>query len=129
MKEGLVDEGIGARHKPFMLGGAVAKSPVFSVEGIPGEGLLRGFDARPAPVVSLLRYVITCPASHFPIRTSSLALAGAVGIGFKFCGSRQLSRMPTCCTQETVQRGPQNLSVKYSRWRISGVYCDSGIAG
>src|SRR5262249_39934439 len=39
---------------------------------------------------------------------------GAMGSGFRFCGSRQLSSIPTCCTQDTVHFGPQNLSVKYS---------------
>ena len=34
-----------------------------------------------------------------------------MGIGFSVCGARQLSNIPTCCTQETVQRGAQNFSV------------------
>ena len=55
--------------------------------------------------------------------------AGVIGIGFRFCGSRQLSKIPTCCTHETVHRAAQNFSVKYSRCRISGVYCASGIPG
>src|SRR5262249_27878377 len=69
--------------------------------------------------------------SYFPICTSSLTGVdgGAVGMGFRVCGSRQLSRIPTCCTHDTVQRGPQYLSVKYSRCRISGVYRESGIPG
>ena len=63
------------------------------------------------------------PAGYLPICTKLLAAAGAgaIGLGFSVCGSRQLSRMPTCCTHETVHRGPQNLSVRYSRRRISGV--------
>src|SRR5882672_6204505 len=65
-----------------------------------------------------------------PICTSSgCGAGGVIGIGFKFCGPRQLSNMPTCCTQETVHRAAQNFSVKYSRCRISGVYCASGIPG
>jgi hypothetical protein len=64
---------------------------------------------------------------HFPICTKSAG--GDIGIGFKFCGSRQLSSIPICCTQDTVHRGPQNFSVKYSRWRISGVYFANGIPG
>src|SRR6267154_5665890 len=66
-----------------------------------------------------------------PICTSSGCgpAGGVIGIGFKFCGSRQLSSIPTCCTQETVHRGAQNFLVEYSRRRISGVYCDSGIPG
>ena len=69
--------------------------------------------------------------SYFPICTNSLAGvgAGAIGMGFKVCGPRQLSKIPTCCTHETVHRGPQNLSVKYSRCRISGVYWESGMPG
>src|SRR5713101_5860745 len=47
----------------------------------------------------------------------------------RFGGSRQLSSIPTCCTQETVQRGAQNFLVEYSRCRISGVYCANGIPG
>ena len=43
------------------------------------------------------------------------------GIGFSVCGDRQLSRIPTCCTQLTVHRGAQPLCVRYSRWRISAV--------
>ena len=54
---------------------------------------------------------------------------GAMGMGFKVCRARQLSSMATCCTQETVQRGAQNLVVKNSRRRISGVYCSSRIPG
>src|SRR5260370_2510137 len=66
-----------------------------------------------------------------PICTSSACgpAGGVIGIGFRFCGSRQLSSIPTCCTHETVQRGAQNFFVEYSRWRISGVYCASGIPG
>src|SRR5205814_5135214 len=66
-----------------------------------------------------------------PICTSSsCAVAGGViGIGLRFCGSRQLSSIPTCCTHETVHRGAQNFLVEYSRCRISGVYCDNGIPG
>ena len=66
-----------------------------------------------------------------PICTSSAggAAEGVIGMGFKFCGSRQLSRIPTCCTQETVHLGAQNFFVEYSRWRISGVYCVNGIPG
>src|SRR5207245_7113913 len=46
------------------------------------------------------------------ICTSSGACAGGViGIGFSVCGARQLSSMPTCCTQETVHIGAQNFSV------------------
>src|SRR5437660_8302123 len=66
-----------------------------------------------------------------PICTSSACGdAGAIiGIGCRFCGSRQLSSIPTCCTQETVHRGAQNFLVEYSLWRISGVYCAKGIPG
>src|SRR5690242_10535923 len=66
-----------------------------------------------------------------PICTSSSCgvAGGVIGIGLKFCRSRQLSSIPTCCTQETVHRGAQNFLVEYSRWRISGVYCDNGIPG
>src|SRR5262249_18320154 len=65
-----------------------------------------------------------------PIWTRSFATGGGgMGIGFLVCGSRQLSSMAICCTQETVQRGPQNLSVRYSCARISGVYWASGIPG
>jgi hypothetical protein len=59
-------------------------------------------------------------AAYFPICTK--LPAGAIGLGLSDCGSRQLSNIPTCCTQDTVQRGPQDFSVKYSRRRISGVY-------
>src|SRR5882672_5667580 len=65
-----------------------------------------------------------------PICTKSPGTGGGgMGIGFFVCGSRQLSSIATCCTQETVQRGPQYLSVRYSRSRISGVYCARGIPG
>src|SRR6266850_1736327 len=66
-----------------------------------------------------------------PICTSCGCGAGGAGgaIGFRFCGPRQLSNIPTCCTQETVHRAAQNFSVKYSRCRISGVYSASGIPG
>src|SRR6266481_4618825 len=37
---------------------------------------------------------------------------GTIGIGWRFCGSRQLSRMPTCCTHETVHRAAQNFLVE-----------------
>ncbi len=69
-----------------------------------------------------------------PIFTSSgcgpdCGIGGVIGMGFKCCGARQLSSMPTCCTHETVHIGAQNLVVKNSRRRISGVYCSSGIPG
>ncbi len=64
-----------------------------------------------------------------PICTNSSTAPGSIGIGFKFCGPRQLSSIPTCCTQDTVHRGAQNFSVEYSRCRISGEYCASGIPG
>jgi hypothetical protein len=75
-------------------------------------------------VKSLLPYFFI---PYFPICTKSAG--GDIGIGFKFCGSRQLSSIPICCTQDTVHRGPQNFSVEYSRWRISGVYFANGIPG
>src|SRR5712692_2457057 len=66
-----------------------------------------------------------------PICTSSACgvAGGVIGMGFRVCGARQLSRMPTCCTQDTVHFGAQNFSVKYSLCRISGVYSASGIPG
>src|SRR5438445_7243492 len=68
----------------------------------------------------------TCPICT----NSACGVAGGVmGVGFRFCGSRQLSKIPTCCTHETVHRGAQNFLVEYSRCRISGVYCASGIPG
>src|SRR6266853_5674525 len=66
-----------------------------------------------------------------PICTSSSCgvAGGVIGKGFRSRGSRQLSSIPTCGTHETVHRGAQNFLVEYSRWRISGVYCASGIPG
>src|SRR5262249_404115 len=86
---------------------------------------LQACSRRQRALRDVVRQTATWPlvVPYFPICTSSLAGAGAgaIGTGLSVCGSRQLSRIPTCCTQETVHRGPQNLSVRYSRWRISGV--------
>jgi len=47
-----------------------------------------------------------------PICTNSgCGSGGVVGIGFSVCGARQLSSIPTCCTQETVHFGAQNFEV------------------
>jgi hypothetical protein len=51
-----------------------------------------------------------------PIWTSGGCTGGGdIDIGLRVCGARQLSRIPTCCTQDTVQRGAQNFSVENSR--------------
>jgi hypothetical protein len=42
-----------------------------------------------------------------PICTNS---GGAIGFGFNVCFPRQLSNIPTCCTQDTVHFGAQNFS-------------------
>ena len=78
--------------------------------------------------VSSVISVVKSPA-YFAICTRSLFAGAAIGIGCKVCGDRQLSRIPTCCTQLTVQRDAHPLCVEYSRWRLSAVYCASGIPG
>src|SRR5579859_3672302 len=67
--------------------------------------------------------------SYFAICTRSLFPGATTGMGCSVCGERQLSRIPTCCTQLTVQRGAHPLCVEYSRWRLSAVYCARGIPG
>src|SRR5437016_7789473 len=51
------------------------------------------------------------------------------GAGAGRCGARQASSTDTWCTQETVQCGAQDFSVRYSRRISSIVYFSSGIAG
>ena len=85
---------------------------VFSVSG-----------AYPDPIK-----VMTSPA-YFAICTKSLFAGATIGMGCRVCGDRQLSKIPTCCTQLTVHRGAHPLCVRYSRWRISSVYCANGIPG
>src|ERR1700675_46704 len=64
--------------------------------------------------------VVRFPA-YFAIWTRSLFGGAAIGIGCRVCGDLQLSRIPTCWTQLTVQRDAHPLCVEYSRWRISAV--------
>lgn len=63
----------------------------------------------------------------YSICTSSLAVEAFSAAGR--WGSRQQSKIDTWCTQETVQCGAQDFSVRYSRWKSSIVYLSSGIAG
>src|SRR6202007_2983310 len=67
------------------------------------------------------------PLPHFAICTSSFFASTASGC--KLCPARQLSSIPTCCTQLTVHLGAHPLCVKNSRCRLSAVYSSSGTPG
>jgi hypothetical protein len=58
----------------------------------------------------LLPSHLCCPGA--PICTSCAAAtgAGAIGFGFNVCFPRQLSKIPTCCTHDTVHFGAQYFS-------------------
>src|SRR5215471_17910902 len=65
---------------------------------------------------------------HYSICTNSAAWLPA-GVGAGRCGARHASKIETWCTQETVQCGAQDFSVRYSRWISSIVYFSKGMAG
>src|SRR5208283_5773682 len=70
------------------------------------------------------------PRYHFPICTRSPFASGTGWAwGCNVCFARQLSNIPTCCTQLTVHRGAHPLCVANSRCLISAVYFTSGTPG